>query len=60
MNEYDVRVTRQVLEQMKEKFGMSVVPIQYPIGKENNFNGILWMTIPETSLTHRSRRLQVS
>ena len=31
----------KVLEQMKEKFGMSVVPIQYPIGKENNFNGIV-------------------
>ena len=24
----------KTLEEMKEKFGMSVVPIQYPIGKE--------------------------
>ncbi len=31
----------KVLEQLKEKFGMSVVPIQYPIGKETDFNGIV-------------------
>lgn len=31
----------KTLEAMKNKFGMSVVPIQYPIGKENNFNGIV-------------------
>lgn len=31
----------KVLEQLKEKFGTSVVPIQYPIGKENDFKGIV-------------------
>ena len=31
----------KVLAEMKEKFGGSIVPIQYPIGKENEFNGII-------------------
>ncbi len=31
----------KVLDQLKEKFGISVVPIQYPIGKENEFKGIV-------------------
>jgi elongation factor G len=31
----------KTLEELKEKFGMSVVPIQYPIGMENNFKGIV-------------------
>lgn len=31
----------KTLEELKEKFGMSVVPIQYPIGKENDFDGII-------------------
>lgn len=31
----------KTIEQMKEKFGMSVVPIEYPIGKENDFCGIV-------------------
>lgn len=31
----------KVLMQLKEKFGVSVVPIQYPIGKENEFKGIV-------------------
>lgn len=31
----------KVLNDLKEKFGLSVVPIQYPIGKENNFKGIV-------------------
>lgn len=31
----------KVLEQLKEKFGVSVVPIQYPIGKEVDFKGIV-------------------
>lgn len=30
-----------VLEQLKKKFGISVVPINYPIGKENSFNGVV-------------------
>ncbi len=31
----------KVLEKLKERFGMSVVPIQYPIGSEANFKGIV-------------------
>lgn len=31
----------KVLDQLKDKFSMSVVPIQYPIGKENDFKGIV-------------------
>ncbi|MCY6356258.1 elongation factor G [Clostridium sp. ZS2-4] len=31
----------RVLSQLKDQFGISVVPIQYPIGKENNFNGVI-------------------
>ncbi|MCY6371638.1 elongation factor G [Clostridium ganghwense] len=31
----------KVLSQLKEQFGISVVPIQYPIGKENDFRGVV-------------------
>lgn len=31
----------KVLLQLKSKFGISVVPIQYPIGSEESFNGII-------------------
>lgn len=31
----------KTLEQLKEKFGISVVPIQYPIGSEENFVGVV-------------------
>ncbi|MCM1989605.1 elongation factor G [Oceanirhabdus seepicola] len=31
----------KVLLQLKSKFGISVVPIQYPIGSEENFRGIV-------------------
>ncbi|MDP4091589.1 MAG: elongation factor G, partial [Bacillota bacterium] len=31
----------KVLEQLKEKFGISVVPVQYPIGSEENFRGVV-------------------
>ena len=31
----------KVLQNLKDQFGISVVPIQYPIGKENNFNGVI-------------------
>lgn len=30
-----------VLLQLKDKFGVSVVPIQYPIGKEDTFKGVI-------------------
>lgn len=31
----------KTLKQMKEKFGLSIVPIEYPIGKEENFTGVV-------------------
>lgn len=31
----------KVLDELKEKFGMSVVPINYPIGKEDSFKGVV-------------------
>lgn len=31
----------KVLAQLKERFGISVVPIQYPIGSEENFKGVI-------------------
>jgi elongation factor G len=31
----------KVLGQLKEKFGISVVPIQYPIGSEESFKGVI-------------------
>ncbi len=31
----------KVLSQLKEKFGVSVVPIQYPIGSEQDFKGVI-------------------
>ncbi|ALB43971.1 elongation factor G [Clostridium beijerinckii] len=31
----------KVLASLKEKFGISVVPIQYPIGEEDNFKGVI-------------------
>ncbi|WP_326512400.1 elongation factor G [Clostridium intestinale] len=31
----------RVLEDLKNRFGISVVPIQYPIGKEDDFHGVV-------------------
>ncbi|GLC29929.1 elongation factor G [Clostridium omnivorum] len=31
----------KVLAQLKDRFGISVVPIQYPIGSEDNFKGVV-------------------
>ena len=31
----------KTLAQLKERFGISVVPIQYPIGSEDNFKGVI-------------------
>lgn len=31
----------KVLASLKDRFGMSVVPIQYPIGQESNFKGVI-------------------
>ncbi len=34
----DFQVT---LDKLKERYGVSVVPVQYPIGKEQNFKGVI-------------------
>ena len=31
----------KVLDELNQKFGISVVPIQYPIGSEDNFKGVI-------------------
>lgn len=31
----------KVFAELKEKYGMSVVPIQYPVGKEESFHGVI-------------------
>ena len=31
----------KTLEQLKDKFGISIVPVQYPIGKEADFKGVI-------------------
>ena len=31
----------KVFAELKEKYGMSVIPIQYPVGKEENFHGVI-------------------
>ena len=38
----------KTIEDMKEKFGGSIVPIEYPIGKEQNFKGIVNIISKET------------
>lgn len=48
----------KVLEQMKENFGNSVVPIQYPIGKESSFNGII-NVISKTALVYNNKISQM-
>ena len=44
----------KVLDQIKEMFGTSVVPIQYPIGKESDFNGII-NVISKTALVYNAK-----
>ena len=48
----------KILEQMKETFGNSVVPIQYPIGKESSFNGII-NVISKTALVYNNKISQM-
>lgn len=48
----------KVLDQMKEMFGTSVVPIQYPIGKESDFNGII-NVISKTALVYNAKTLKM-
>lgn len=31
----------KVFAELKETYGMSVIPIQYPVGKEDNFHGVI-------------------
>ena len=44
----------KTLEAMKNSFGMSIVPIQYPIGKENSFIGIVDV-ISKTAIKYNSK-----
>ena len=44
----------KVLDQMKEMFGTSVVPIQYPIGNESDFNGLI-NVISKTALVYNAK-----
>ena len=48
----------KTLEEMKNNFGMSIVPIQYPIGKENNFSGIVDV-ISKTAVKYNSKTSKV-
>ena len=50
----------KTLEQLKEKFGMSVVPIQYPIGKEDNFNGVINIISKKAfKLDNKTKKMEV-
>lgn len=44
----------KTLEAMKNSFGMSIVPIQYPIGKESDFSGIIDV-ISKTAVKYNSK-----
>lgn len=48
----------KVIEEMKSTFGMSIVPIQYPIGKENNFSGIVDV-ISKTAIKYNAKTSKV-
>ena len=48
----------KTLEKMKNSFGMSIVPIQYPIGKESNFSGIVDV-ISKTAVKYNSKTSKV-
>ena len=48
----------KTLEEMKNSFGMSIVPIQYPIGKESNFSGIVDV-ISKTAVKYNSKTSKV-
>ena len=48
----------KILEEIKNSFGMSIVPIQYPIGKENNFSGIVDI-ISKTAVKYNSKTSKV-
>lgn len=48
----------KTLEEMKNNFGMSIVPIQYPIGKENNFSGIVDV-ISKTAVKYNSKTSKI-
>ncbi|WP_297714632.1 elongation factor G [Clostridium sp.] len=48
----------KTLEEMKNSFGMNIVPIQYPIGKESNFSGIVDV-ISKTAVKYNSKTSKV-
>lgn len=48
----------KTLEEIKNSFGMSIVPIQYPIGKESSFSGIVDV-ISKTAVKYNSKKSKV-
>ncbi|MBE6052428.1 MAG: elongation factor G [Clostridium sartagoforme] len=48
----------KTLAQLKEKFGISVVPVQYPIGKEDDFKGVI-NVISKKARIHDSKTKEI-
>lgn len=49
----------RVLAKLQEKFGISVVPIQYPIGKEENFIGVVNVISEKARIfNHKTREME--
>ncbi|MDO4536400.1 MAG: elongation factor G [Clostridium perfringens] len=47
----------KVLKQLKDIFGNKVVPINYPLGKEDNFNGVVDVLINKNDLNNVSAEI---
>ena len=51
----------KTLDELKEKFGISVVPIQYPIGSEENFCGIVNVITKKARIyNEKTKKMEVS
>ena len=51
----------KTLDELKEKFGISVVPIQYPIGSEENFCGIVNVITKRARIYNaKTKKMEVS
>ena len=51
----------KVLESLKDKFGISVVPIQYPIGKEAEFKGVIDVIRKEARIYNsKTKRMELT
>ncbi len=48
----------RTLAQLKEKFGISIVPVQYPIGSEDDFNGVI-NVISKKARVHDSKTNEI-